>query len=218
MNEFEQALKTIFSRRVFLKGTIVCLSGLLFSGCDQSYIRPPGEHDLGTIAELLARETHLKGKAFLVLLDERGWSVLSTRCTKEGCGLSLQDNELICPCCRSVFSRAGEVLVGPAEKPLPWYEIRYVDGRLYANSGAPTDINHRFITPSLEATMKDVSRYLTEREANKLTKVPDILLGEPNDDVGKMFVENTPDEVFEAMLEKERKIAREEAKHSGKDN
>jgi len=48
--------------------------------------------------------------------------VLSSRCTHLGCKITeFQDGKLICPCHGSVYTTTGEVIKGPATKPLQQY-------------------------------------------------------------------------------------------------
>jgi Rieske Fe-S protein len=51
---------------------------------------------------------------------------LSTVCTHAGCTVAWQaENKLLdCPCHHSRFDTAGQVLKGPAKKPLPLYSVR----------------------------------------------------------------------------------------------
>lgn len=43
---------------------------------------------------------------------------LSLACTHLGCIVNVTPGELICPCHGSIFGRKGEVLKGPADRPL----------------------------------------------------------------------------------------------------
>jgi cytochrome b6-f complex iron-sulfur subunit len=43
---------------------------------------------------------------------------LSLVCTHLGCTVNVTPKELICPCHGSIFGRGGEVLKGPADRPL----------------------------------------------------------------------------------------------------
>lgn len=56
---------------------------------------------------------------FLIVKKDKQYKVLSNKCTHAGCRISSQrGNELMCSCHGSVFSQSGEVLKGPATKPL----------------------------------------------------------------------------------------------------
>jgi cytochrome b6-f complex iron-sulfur subunit len=64
----------------------------------------------------------------VIVLRRGGGEVaaLSLRCTHQGCVVSWKPaaSELQCPCHGSRFSATGEVLEGPAKRPLPSYEAR----------------------------------------------------------------------------------------------
>ena len=49
---------------------------------------------------------------------------LSLTCTHLGCTVSVTPSGLVCPCHGSVFSRTGEVLRGPATRPLDRLAVR----------------------------------------------------------------------------------------------
>ncbi len=61
-----------------------------------------------------------------ILFDngKQAWA-LSRRCTHLGCTINFREKEkyLECPCHQSRFSPEGKVLHGPAEKPLPRYQV-----------------------------------------------------------------------------------------------
>jgi Rieske Fe-S protein len=44
-------------------------------------------------------------------------------CTHLGCTVSVTADELVCPCHGSRFDRNGMVLKGPADRPLPRYQV-----------------------------------------------------------------------------------------------
>lgn len=49
---------------------------------------------------------------------------LNLTCTHLGCTVSVTPTELVCPCHGSAFSRTGEVLRGPAARPLDRLTVR----------------------------------------------------------------------------------------------
>lgn len=49
---------------------------------------------------------------------------LSLNCTHLGCTVSVTPTGLVCPCHGSAFSRAGDVLRGPATRPLDRLVVR----------------------------------------------------------------------------------------------
>ena len=60
------------------------------------------------------------------------FDVFSPSCTHLGCAYSWfeEEGEFKCPCHRSVFDISGNVLEGPAPRPLDRYETKVQDGRL----------------------------------------------------------------------------------------
>jgi Rieske Fe-S protein len=59
----------------------------------------------------------------LVILvgDDGTHTVLSTECTHRSCTVEAQADRIVCPCHGSTYDRKGEVLRGPAERPLRRY-------------------------------------------------------------------------------------------------
>lgn len=60
-----------------------------------------------------------------VIRGRDGFHAMSKVCTHLGCMTRYQPDEKIiaCPCHGSRFALDGEVITGPAPRPLPWYEI-----------------------------------------------------------------------------------------------
>lgn len=59
---------------------------------------------------------------FLVIHQKQKVKVLSSHCTHLGCIINKVENgKLICPCHGSEFDLDGDVVKGPAYKPLPSY-------------------------------------------------------------------------------------------------
>lgn len=56
-------------------------------------------------------------------------------CTHRGCQPEPLGDRLVCPCHGSEFSFAGEVLQGPAERPLVRYEVTEADGEIVVRTG-----------------------------------------------------------------------------------
>ena len=55
--------------------------------------------------------------------DAQGIYAMSMQCTHKGCVVLLAGEALQCTCHESRFDSNGEVLVGPAEAPLPHYAV-----------------------------------------------------------------------------------------------
>ena len=60
---------------------------------------------------------------------------ISTECTHLGCLVNPVDRGFFCPCHSTNFGPMGEVYSGPADKPLPWYEVAEQEGRLWVYMG-----------------------------------------------------------------------------------
>lgn len=55
---------------------------------------------------------------------------LSLVCTHLGCTVSATTQELVCPCHGSSFDWKGNVIKGPADRPLVRYAVEERDGRI----------------------------------------------------------------------------------------
>ncbi|MBI4767806.1 MAG: Rieske (2Fe-2S) protein [Deltaproteobacteria bacterium] len=72
-------------------------------------------------------------KRIFVIRQGNHIKVLSGVCTHLGCPVlwAEERNRFECPCHGSLFNARGQVTAGPAQIPLPWYEVTLtVDGRL----------------------------------------------------------------------------------------
>ncbi|MSR81511.1 MAG: Rieske (2Fe-2S) protein [Candidatus Latescibacteria bacterium] len=118
-------------RRQFL-----CLLGSGLCGCAAT-VAYQGRLEQGRVLVPLAElpaEFSEKGYALVraarlddpILIHRTGtgeFRALSARCTHLGCQVWPARNALICPCHGSSFSWEGEVIRGPAQKPLPRYLV-----------------------------------------------------------------------------------------------
>jgi Rieske Fe-S protein len=55
---------------------------------------------------------------YVLALRDGGYAAVSPICTHRGCTVNIEGAHLVCPCHGSTFDRAGQVLRGPAERPL----------------------------------------------------------------------------------------------------
>lgn len=88
--------------------------------------RVPRKPQVIEIHQPLSSGNYLKHHDFFIFAeDESTWAVSRT-CTHLGCRLNYkeQENLLECPCHQSRFSTTGEVLHGPAKRPLTRYQTR----------------------------------------------------------------------------------------------
>ncbi len=89
-----------------------------------------GEFQPGTIRHVREGQfyiTHIEGDGLLAM-----WH----RCTHLGCTVPWRDDEGIfhCPCHSSLFNTKGEVLGGPAPRPLDLFPIEIVDGKVLVDT------------------------------------------------------------------------------------
>lgn len=195
-------------RRKFLHhlGALACVSSipLLGSGCERHrYIRPAGELDLGPVKDLLYDVSNRKESSSLVFRDINGWAALSTRCTYRGCDLTYQEPVvgtalLLCPCCRTRYRLSGQPFDGwPATHPLPWMKIYYRDGHLYTDAGKHVGQKERFTTKEIEEAIQELRRRIKEKDISDGVKIPEVLMGKGDGELGGMFLEDDPNLIYE---------------------
>ncbi|HXI02818.1 MAG TPA: Rieske (2Fe-2S) protein [Candidatus Saccharimonadales bacterium] len=83
---------------------------------------------------------------FRVFRDAGGVYAISAVCTHLGCTVARSPEGFACPCHGSRFDASGDVLGGPAPRPLPWLEVgRAADGQLvvYADNEVPEGTRFR---------------------------------------------------------------------------
>lgn len=204
--EREFPIRSEFTRRQMMALSAIGLFApqLLFaSGCRRSYTRPAHYYDLGPARELLLPVQHIRDASLLLFRDERGWAALSTNCSYDGCDLTLQESSLVCSCCGSVFSHEGNNVVGKAESNLPWLalslEVKDGTDRLIAYSGRIVSSKERFTTPEIERYLSTQKRSGNSGGSTSV-KVPEILKGRSDGQLGPMFKDYKPenlDEEFE---------------------
>ena len=72
---------------------------------------------------LIVKAPQLPGPIILRNLAEVGIVAVSSICTHRGCEVRAMPHSLQCPCHGSEYDELGEVLEGPATRPLKRYEI-----------------------------------------------------------------------------------------------
>ena len=100
-----------------------------------------GDVVAGSIDEFAPGEVSyiLRGRAYISRLEDGGFLALWQRCTHLGCTVPWREDEGVfhCPCHSSLFDRKGEVLGGPAPRPLDLFPLRAEEGRLVIETGRP---------------------------------------------------------------------------------
>jgi cytochrome b6-f complex iron-sulfur subunit len=85
-----------------------------------------------------------KQRAFVVCTPEHEFYAVSAVCTHLGCIVNWKNSEgiIACPCHGSHFELSGEVLTGPATRPLEWFQISLnEDRRLIVDGSIQVDMN-----------------------------------------------------------------------------
>ena len=134
------------SRRNFIKlaaRTLLAASGVLGLGGIFRFIgyqtasNSPATMDLGLASDYpLGSRTLFSEIPAVLIHTESGFSALSLTCTHLGCTTKQDGSGLICPCHGSRFEEGGEVLRGPAEKPLTALRIEInTAGHLMLHTG-----------------------------------------------------------------------------------
>ncbi len=80
--------------------------------------------------------TFVEAERMFILRNKNGIRAISAICTHLRCTVNWSDadNRFLCPCHGSVFNIDGEVIAGPAPRPLPWFEVKSTpDKRLVVN-------------------------------------------------------------------------------------
>jgi nitrite reductase/ring-hydroxylating ferredoxin subunit len=123
------------SRRSFLNKLWIVLGGLALvevAGLILAFFQPrktgskegdsmgiieAGAADKFTVNSVTA---FVRGKFYLVRLEDGGFLALSRKCTHLGCTVpwSSKDMKFVCPCHASVYDIRGEVVSAPAPRPL----------------------------------------------------------------------------------------------------
>jgi cytochrome b6-f complex iron-sulfur subunit len=65
----------------------------------------------------------IAGAAACLGLDSGGVYAMTLTCTHQGCEASVSGDEVACPCHGSVFDSDGNVVNGPAAKPLQHFAV-----------------------------------------------------------------------------------------------
>jgi cytochrome b6-f complex iron-sulfur subunit len=130
------------TRRDFLKilnTTIWAVIGLL--GLDgllrflntETDPQPQSDFDIGSADQYpIGSRTSITSIPALLIHDESGFTALSLVCTHLGCTLEPKLDGFACPCHGSRFDVKGNVVRGPANKPLSLLEVFVTaDGKLH---------------------------------------------------------------------------------------
>jgi len=139
-NKHEGIIPEKFSRRYFLEIIGVGSIGVAAAGSlalTAAYLSPNVVKEPATKFKIGSPDNYPPGsvtfvqdkKVYVVHTKEGEFYTLSATCTHLGCIANWKEEEgiIACPCHGSKFDRAGNVIHGPAPKPLPHYSITLDD-------------------------------------------------------------------------------------------
>jgi cytochrome b6-f complex iron-sulfur subunit len=87
-----------------------------------------------------------------VIRKQDSFHVISAICTHLGCTVQWRETEFDCPCHGSRFRPDGEVIGGPAPRPLPWFDVSLsADGFIEVDSGTQVAEGFSFTLPKAKA-------------------------------------------------------------------
>lgn len=124
---------------VFLKGALKFLRY-------ESPTTMATQFPLGNAASLPQLPAYLENAQVWLRQDEDGYSAIDAVCTHLGCIVRLQPSgeEYRSPCHDSRFDLIGEVLQGPAVRPLPFYRLYWgSDGQITVDRSQTVDASFR---------------------------------------------------------------------------
>lgn len=151
---------SILSEKLFSVKRLLCcvalLSVVLLSACEKK--RPPGYLNIGKVSEIASQSVFLQDKQIFLHRDQRGVSVMSTLCSYDLSPLRLIVENgrevLVSDYSASRYDVQGNVLAGPAERPLPYYSARLDSGvyggpldTIYVQIGTEVDRGWRLVLP-----------------------------------------------------------------------
>lgn len=89
-----------------------------------------------------------KGRFYISRLEDGGFLALWHRCTHLGCTVPWNEDEsrFHCPCHSSIFTATGDVVSGPAPRPMDIFPVEISDGEVIVDTGKPV-IRHKYVPP-----------------------------------------------------------------------
>lgn len=147
----DQGKRRLFSRREFLGAGLAVSITALFGQAGVAllnFFKPriePGsfggvvvagqvdEFEPGTVSHVRG------GRCYISRLEDGGFLALWQRCTHLGCTVPWREDEeqFNCPCHSSLFDTVGEVISGPAPRPMDLFPIEIVEDQVLVNTGEP---------------------------------------------------------------------------------
>jgi cytochrome b6-f complex iron-sulfur subunit len=106
----------------------------------------PGPVEIGAADEYAVGSlTYIESARAYLGRDARGFYAIVAVCTHLGCTPRLEANDFACPCHGSRFTRAGDVVNGPAPRALDRAFVgRAASGKLFIDRRRVVDADYRF--------------------------------------------------------------------------
>ena len=135
MPERDDAKPPMMSRRNFCAAAGLAACGVATGGAGVVFVdflkprvlfEPPTAFSVGSPDAIAVGSvvTNIEQRVYVIRLTE-GFRALSAVCTHLGCITRFQPdrNIIACPCHGSQFTLAGDVVAGPAPRPLRWLQM-----------------------------------------------------------------------------------------------
>ena len=92
------------------------------------------EFAVGSVTRILAGR-------FYIVRSEEGFLALWQKCTHLGCSVpwSEEEGQFHCPCHGSLFNTRGEVVGGPAPRPMDIFPVEIRNGEVWVDTSKPTE-------------------------------------------------------------------------------
>ena len=91
--------------------------------------------------------TYVEEHKIFILREKESLRCLSAICTHLGCTVSWDEmsGRFLCPCHGSIFGQDGNVLDGPAPRPLEWVKVALTgDGKILVDKGQIVDSQYYY--------------------------------------------------------------------------
>lgn len=124
---------------IFLGMLRIFKPNVRYEGSMRYKIGRPVNFPVGTVKQLVDEKT-------FIFAEDEGFNAVSSVCTHLGCIVRKTDWGFQCPCHGSKYDQNGEVIKGPAPRPLPWYEItQSEDGSLVVDENKVVPLGTRYL-------------------------------------------------------------------------
>jgi hypothetical protein len=87
-----------------------------------------------------------------------------------------------------------------ATRRLPWIDIYYKDGHLFANPGKIRPASWRYTTPEIEEAIRKLRKRVKEEGLKDEVVIPQILHGKGDGEFGMMFLEDDPNLIHQLEM------------------